>query len=63
MSKPNITGSVLEGIPEIELESLARVLYEPIREYLSSAQGKKDYEEWIRSGQSDRQNKNYTYNL
>ncbi len=53
MSKPNTTGGVLEGIPEIQLESLARVLYEPIREYLSSEQGKKDYAEWEKERQKE----------
>ena len=47
------TENILEGIPEIQLESLARVLYEPIREYLSSEQGKKDYAEWEKERQKE----------
>lgn len=33
-------------IPDYQLESLARVLLQIMREYLSSEQGQKDYAEW-----------------
>lgn len=32
--------------PDHVLDSLARVLYKPIMEYLQSGKGKRDYEEW-----------------
>ena len=43
----------INGVPVESLESLARVLYEPIRDYLSSEQGKKDYAEWEKERQKD----------
>ena len=33
-------------IPEYQMESLARVLFPIIQEYLSSEEGQKDYAEW-----------------
>ena len=53
MYKQKNTESILEGIPETQLESLARVLLEPCRRYLSSEQGKKDYAEWEKERQKD----------
>ena len=35
------------GIPEYQMESLARVLLPDLRKYLMSEEGKKDYLEWI----------------
>ena len=34
------------GIPEYEMESLARILLPVIQEYLASEEGKRDYAEW-----------------
>ena len=34
------------GIPEYQMESLARVLLPIVQEYLASDQGKQDYAEW-----------------
>ncbi len=34
------------GIPEYEMESLARILLPIMREYLASEEGKRDYAEW-----------------
>lgn len=34
------------GIPEYEMESLARILLPVIQEYLASEEGKRDYVEW-----------------
>lgn len=34
------------GIPENQMESLARILLPILREYLESDEGRKDYEEW-----------------
>ena len=34
------------GIPEYEMESLARILLPIIQEYLASEEGKRDYAEW-----------------
>lgn len=34
------------GIPEYEMESLARILLPIIQEYLASEDGKRDYAEW-----------------
>lgn len=34
------------GIPEYQMESLARVLLPIVQEYLASEQGKRDYAEW-----------------
>lgn len=34
------------GLPEAELDSIARVLYSSIIEYCNSEKGKKDYAEW-----------------
>lgn len=53
MDKRKNTENILEGIPELQLESLARVLLEPCRRYLSSEQGKKDYAEWEKERQKD----------
>ena len=36
-------------IPDYQLESLARVLLPIMQEYLSSEQGRKDYDEWQQS--------------
>ena len=36
-------------IPDYQIESLARVLFPQIREYLLSEQGQKDYAEWQQS--------------
>ena len=44
-------------IPEYQLESLARVLFPIMQEYLSSEQGQKDYAEWQQS-QLNKQSKN-----
>ena len=42
-------------IPEYQLESLARVLLPIIQEYLSSEEGKRDYEEWLKERQATNQ--------
>ncbi len=34
------------GIPEYEMESLARILLPIVQEYLASEEGKRDYAEW-----------------
>lgn len=34
------------GIPENQMESLARILLPILREYLESDEGRKDYEKW-----------------
>ena len=34
------------GIPEYEMESLARILLPIMQEYLASAEGKRDYARW-----------------
>ena len=34
------------GIPENQMESLARILLPILRDYLESDEGRKDYEEW-----------------
>ena len=34
------------GIPEYQMESLARALLPIVQKYLSSEQGKRDYAEW-----------------
>ncbi len=34
------------GIPEYEMESLARILLPIMQEYLASDEGKRDYAEW-----------------
>ena len=34
------------GIPEYEMESLARILLPIMQEYLASVEGKRDYAEW-----------------
>ncbi len=34
------------GIPEYEMESLARMLLPILRKYLDSDEGKRDYAEW-----------------
>ena len=34
------------GIPEYEMESLARILLPIMQEYLASKEGKRDYAEW-----------------
>ena len=34
------------GIPEYQMESLARTLLPIVQEYLASDQGKQDYAEW-----------------
>ena len=34
------------GIPEYEMESLARILLPIMQEYLASEEGKHDYAEW-----------------
>ena len=34
------------GIPEYEMESLARILLPIMQEYLASEEGKRDYAEW-----------------
>ncbi len=44
-------------IPEHQLESLARVLLPMIQDYLSSAEGQKDYEEWQKSKSNKQHNK------
>lgn len=36
-------------IPDYQIESLARVLFPQIKEYLLSEQGQKDYAEWQQS--------------
>ena len=36
----------ITGLPEAELDSIARVLYSTIIEYCNSEKGKKDYAEW-----------------
>ena len=35
------------GIPEYQMESLAKALLPDLRKYLMSEEGKKDYLEWI----------------
>ncbi len=34
------------GIPEYEMESLARILLPILQEYLASDEGKRDWQEW-----------------
>ena len=34
------------GIPEYEMDSLARILLPIMQEYLASEEGKRDYAEW-----------------
>ena len=34
------------GIPEYQMESLARVLLPILQEYLASDEGRRDYDEW-----------------
>ena len=34
------------GIPENQMESLARILLPILKEYLESEEGRNDYEEW-----------------
>ena len=36
------------GVPDYEIDSIARVLYSSIITYCNSEQGKKDYAEWKR---------------
>ena len=43
--KKNIPRNDL-GIPEYEMESLARILLPIMQEYLASEEGKRDYAEW-----------------
>ena len=45
-------------IPEYQLESLARVLLPIMQEYLSSEQGQKDYAEWAKDRQLNKQSNN-----
>lgn len=46
MSRKKATPKTDIGIPDYQLESLARVLLPIFQEYLSSEQGQKDYAEW-----------------
>ncbi len=39
------------GLPDSELDSIARVLYPSIIEYCNSEKGKKDYAEWQKQRQ------------
>ncbi|MBR5439235.1 MAG: hypothetical protein IKV61_03340 [Clostridia bacterium] len=39
------------GLPDSELDSIARVLYYSIIEYCNSEKGKKDYAEWQKQRQ------------
>ena len=39
------------GLPDSELDSIARVLYSSIIEYCNSEKGKKDYAEWQKQRQ------------
>ena len=39
------------GLPDSELDSIARVLYSSIIEYCNSEKGKKDYVEWQKQRQ------------
>ena len=39
------------GLPEAELDSIARVLYSSIIEYCNSEKGKKDFAEWQKQRQ------------
>ena len=41
----------ITGLPEAELDSIARVLYSSIIEYCNSEKGKKDYAEWQKQRQ------------
>ncbi len=41
----------ITGLPEAELDSIARVLYSTIIEYCNSEKGKKDYAEWQKQRQ------------
>ena len=46
-------------IPDYQLESLARVLFPYVRDYLSSEEGQKDYAEWTaRRQQLNNKNQN-----
>ncbi len=45
-------------IPDYQLESLARVLLPMMRDYLSSEEGQKDYEEWQAKKQNPQLNNN-----
>lgn len=39
------------GLPDAELDSIARVLYSSIIEYCNSEKGKKDFTEWQKQRQ------------
>lgn len=39
------------GLPDAELDSIARVLYSSIIEYCNSEKGKKDFAEWQKQRQ------------
>ena len=41
----------ITGLPDAELDSIARVLYSSIIEYCNSEKGKKDYAEWQKQRQ------------
>ena len=44
------------GIPEYEMESLARILLPIMQEYLASEEGKRDYAEWKKRKKESTQN-------
>ncbi len=49
------------GIPEYQMESLARALLPIVQEYLASEQGKRDYTEW-KANKSKKTNIEYENN-
>lgn len=46
MARKKATLKTNFDIPDYQIDSLARVLLPIIQEYLSSEQGRKDYDEW-----------------
>lgn len=45
------------GVPDAELESIARVLYSSIIEYCNSEKGKREFAEWQKQQQIKNQGK------
>ena len=46
------------GVPDAELDSIARVLYSSIKEYCNSEKGKREFAEWQKQQQIKNQGKN-----
>ena len=62
MNKKKIQKPDSIEIPEIQMESLARVLLPIIREYALSEEGQKEYNEWQKQqlNNKDNDNKNHS---